>query len=71
MLTKPSTDVADCLQHAIECERQAERTADPIARASFGDLAKRWRRLAQSYEYTESLGSFLANPKLNGTRPRK
>ena len=71
MLNKLSDDIADCLQHAAECELQAERTSDPVARASFADLAARWRRLAQSYEYTESLGSFLTNPNLNGTRPRK
>jgi len=70
VLTKLAAEVADCLQHAAECEVQAKQTTDPITRASFIDLAARWRRLAESYQYTDRLTSFLANPKLHGTRPR-
>jgi len=70
VLSKLHSDAADCLQHAAECEAQAEQTTDPIARASFIDLAARWRRLAESYQYTERISNFLATPKPVGA-PRR
>jgi predicted amidophosphoribosyltransferase len=62
MLVKTSTDVAECLQHATECELQAEQTSDPTAKQSFLDLAARWRRIAATFEYIERVDRFLAKP---------
>ena len=66
MLTNLSQDVTDCLQHAAECDMQAVRTNDPAAKKDFLDLAARWRRLAESYQYTERLTGFLGNRKAAG-----
>ena len=50
MLSKPSADVAECLQHAIECELQATSAHDLNVKQSFLDLAMRWRRIAEMFE---------------------
>jgi hypothetical protein len=63
MLVRTSPDVAECLQHAAECECQATRTRDPDAKQSFLDLATRWRRIAETCEYIERVDRFLAKPK--------
>lgn len=65
MLVKPSTDALECLQHAGECELQAERSSDPTAKQSFLDLAQRWRRIAETMEYIERVDRFLLKPKTN------
>jgi hypothetical protein len=62
VLTKPSIDVADCLQHAAECQLQAERSGDPAAKQQFLDLASRWRRIAETFEYIERVDRFLGPP---------
>jgi len=69
MLTGLSDDVTDCLQHAAECDMHAARTNDPAAKKDFLDLAARWRRLAESYQYTERISTFLSNPKPVGEAP--
>ena len=63
MLVKNSSDVADCLRHAAECELQAERTTDPTAKQSFLDLAARWRRIAATFEYIARVDRFLTKPR--------
>ena len=62
MLVRTSPDVADCLQRAAECELQAERASEPIAKRSFLDLAARWRRIAETFEYVERVDRFLKKP---------
>jgi len=60
VLTKPSVNVVDCLQHAAECESQSARTSDPHAKQSFIDLAARWRRVAETFEYIQRVDSFIS-----------
>ena len=71
MLTELHSDVADCLQHAAECVVQAELVTDPTAREGFLDLAARWRRLAESFRYTERVEHFPAIPKPVGDPTRQ
>jgi hypothetical protein len=61
MLSKPTKDAVDCLHRAAECELQAELDVDPIAKQSFYDLAARWRRIAETFEYIERIDRFLAS----------
>jgi hypothetical protein len=42
-----------CVETAIHYEQQAERSADPVARQKFLDLAFEWRKSAVIYESEE------------------
>jgi hypothetical protein len=59
MLDKPSTDAAECLRRAVECELRAFQTRDPSAKQSYLDIAIRWRRIAETCEYIEYVDRFL------------
>jgi hypothetical protein len=63
VLSKLSDDAADCLQHAAACELQAERAIDPGAKQSFIDLAARWRRVAETFDYIERVDRYLVRPR--------
>ncbi len=63
MLSQSSKEAAECLWHAAECELQAERASDPLAKQSFLDLAARWRRIAATYEYIQRIDRFISRPK--------
>jgi hypothetical protein len=63
MLDKPSTDAADCLRRANECELEAQRASDPTARQHFLDIAARWRRIAETFEYIERVDRSIFKPK--------
>ena len=45
-------------QKADECERLAATRSDPKLRASYVDMAKRWREMA---DQTEAMGRVVAN----------
>jgi hypothetical protein len=62
MLTRQSVDAVDCLQRATECELQAQRVSDLVARQSFLDLAARWRRIADTCDFIERVDRFLGKP---------
>ena len=68
MLSKPSTDAAACLQHAADCELRAEQAGDPIAKQSFLDVAARWRRIAETFEYIERIDRFLGSQAAGARR---
>jgi hypothetical protein len=59
MLVNRSADAVECLQRATECEMQAERAADLIAKQSFLDLAARWRRVAETFKYIDRVDQSL------------
>jgi hypothetical protein len=63
MLTKLSDDAVGCLQHAADCERQAQLSRHPLTEQSFLDLANRWRRIAETFEFIEGVDRFLAKPR--------
>jgi PAS domain S-box-containing protein len=60
VLEQLSEQVRECLAYAAEAKEKAEQTSDPTAQAGFLEMERRWRRLARSFEFTESLGDFTA-----------
>jgi hypothetical protein len=67
MLTNLSEQIRDCLERADECARKADIITDPGLRDDFLRLAERWRSLARSMEFAESLDGFTKNTlKRNG-----
>jgi hypothetical protein len=63
MLHKLSDQVADCIVRAADTERRAREATDTQLRQDLLDIAKRWRHLAESYQFVESLDSFLAEQR--------
>src|SRR5215831_8865937 len=45
-------------QHAAEAKAKADATDDPVLKAEFLDMEKRWLTLARSYGFTEGLEDF-------------
>ena len=64
MRNQPSKDATECLARATECELQAKRAGDPVAKQSFLDLAARWRRIAATYEYIDRVDRLISKPKM-------
>jgi PAS domain S-box-containing protein len=58
MPQKPNEQIQTCFDRAFDARRNAERTADPVRKADFIEMEKRWLALAQSYEFTERLTDF-------------
>ena len=48
-----------CLAHAAEMEERAYVSLHPQAKADFLDMARRWRKLAESYQFVERIEDFL------------
>ena len=72
MLIRPSTEVMDCLQHAADCLARAGCASHPDEKQSFLDLADRWRRIAETYQYIERVTLFLQSAtaaQRSATRP--
>ena len=46
-----------------DCDLMAQRATDSAARQSFRDLAERWRRIAETFEYIERVDRFIARPR--------
>lgn len=63
MLSKVSEDATDCLRHAAACESQAKLATDPAAKQSFIDLAARWRRVAETFDYIERVDRYLVGKR--------
>ncbi len=59
MLQKLGDRIANCLDHAAEAERRAAGIVDARLRGDHERMAQRWRRLARSYQFIETLQSFL------------
>jgi hypothetical protein len=59
MLVNRSADALECLQRATDCEMQAERATNPSAKEALLDLAARWRRIAETFEYIERIDRSL------------
>ena len=55
--------IRECYQHAEACERKAARQNDPASRQDFPDTAKRWLKLARSYELTRRLTRPTLKPR--------
>jgi hypothetical protein len=58
MLRKLKNEIAECYQHALECQRRAGESNDPSTKQGFLDMERRWLHLAHSYEFAERLSNF-------------
>jgi len=58
VLEQLSEQVRGCLEHAADAKAKADLTDDPVLKAEFLDMEKRWLILARSYGFTESLEDF-------------
>ena len=64
MLNNPSEQIRECLKHAEECACQAAAQIDQKLKQDFLDKERRWLMLAQSYDFTQRLGDFSNEAKL-------
>jgi len=71
MLQKLTDNIAECVSHAVEAQRRADEAADSASKREFADMADRWRRLADSYQFVERINHFLDNTKAIGSMPSK
>lgn len=55
MTNSPSLDVKFCLGRAAQCELFAEQLSNEDDRESMLEIARRWRQLAKSFEFSERL----------------
>jgi hypothetical protein len=65
MQKKIIAEIERCLQHAAESIQRASTTNDPALKASYIDMAQRWRNLADSFEMAETLGDVSAVAGMN------
>jgi len=68
MLHKLSDHVTECISRAADTERRAREATDSQSRQDLFDIARRWRHLAESYQFVESLDSFLIGRKSQRAR---
>ena len=60
VLQRASEEVAECLRRAAELDARAEAMGRPENKADYRLLADSWRKLAQRYQFQESLGRFVS-----------
>jgi hypothetical protein len=68
MLQKLSQQIAECYERAADCKRRAEKTIDTARNTELLDFERTWTHLARSYEFVESLETFLLNARNHPTR---
>jgi len=68
MLHKLSDHVTECISRAADTERRAREATVSQLRQDLFDIARRWRHLAESYQFVESLDSFLIGRKSQRAR---
>ena len=68
MLQKLSQHIVECYDRAADCKRRAEQTIDTARKTELLDFERTWTHLARSYEFVESLETFLLNARNHQTR---
>jgi hypothetical protein len=63
MLQKLSDHVSECIARAADTEQHARDATDFRLRQDLFDIARRWRHLADSYQFVESLDRFIVEQK--------
>jgi two-component sensor histidine kinase len=58
MLQGLSESVRACYERALEAKTKADETSDPVLKASYLAIERRWNLLARSYSFAESLDNF-------------
>jgi hypothetical protein len=71
MLQKLSQHIGECYERAADCKRRAEQSIDAARKAELLDLESTWTHLARSYEFVESLETFLLSARNHPTRERQ
>jgi len=59
MLESLGANARAALDHARDCERMADQATDPDTRATFLQIAEKWSRLADSYQFSDRIRHFL------------
>jgi hypothetical protein len=59
MLQHLSGDVQLCLEHAADCDRIAADMSHPRSKQEYLTLARRWRKLAQSFQLVDAIDLYL------------
>jgi hypothetical protein len=70
MLQRLADHIADCLARAADAERLAAATEDPRIQTQYSEIARRWRHLARSYQFVESLERFLLDGQKHRATPQ-
>lgn len=68
MLSKPSPEVAVCLERAACCRETADKTTCPKAREDYLFLEQKWMKLARSKMWLQSVEDFLTAFRTKYTR---
>jgi len=50
----------ECLARAAAMDERAQESVNPQTKADLFDMARRWRKLAESYQFVERIEDFLA-----------
>jgi hypothetical protein len=65
MLQHLTDDVQLCLEHAADCERIAANISHPRSKQEYLNLARRWRKLAQSFQLVDAIDLYLIETRKN------
>jgi hypothetical protein len=65
VLQKLGEHIQACFERADAAERLAAQTQDATLKAEHEAIAQRWRHLARSYQFVESLERFLLDIEAN------
>jgi hypothetical protein len=55
MLQKLSENIAECLMRAATAQRLSDEATHHAAKQDYADMARRWRGLAESYQFVEGI----------------
>ena len=61
MLSRLSEQIGWCYERAADAKQRAEEIVDPVLKADFVGMEKRWLFLARSYEFVERLKDFTSS----------
>jgi hypothetical protein len=61
MIQYLTEESVECLEHAAKAQQRADEASDPRTKREFADMARRWRRLAEGYQFVERVDDFLDN----------
>jgi len=71
MLQRLTAHIVECLVHADDCERRAQTMTDAQIKVDLLDMARKWRRLAESYQFVERVDGYLQETARIGSLARR
>lgn len=63
MLSRLTEQISWCYERAAHAKQRAEEIVDPVLKADFFGMEKRWLFLARGYEYVERLKDFTSSQR--------